>query len=328
MPSVETAPKSGDACLPKKLKEEIRVHLKKKLLSALLSASLLLSAAVGPMQAAAATEEEGNLAYGKTVTVSAGGTETHLDFVTDGVIADGWEYSYMHRTAAEAEDTSDKTYLTIDLGGSYSIDRIRYIGAMPADAGYYNTSHNMVIRISNDPNFEDESTRTVFNTDAGNYFGFGAGTDEEQVNSAEGIMVEFEAAEARYVRYYQHGASTVPTPGENCWPNALTACEIEVYAAGAETPPIDLVPQGNLAYGATVTGSEFNSAGVNTGGWWGGYDRNDLAEMAGGSINTDYWKAPRTNQGGETGEAVYVLFDLEEVQTLNNVKIWNYFKTT
>ena len=106
----------------------------------------------------------------------------------------------------------------------------------------------------------------------------------------------------------------------------MTACEIEVYAPGREEEPT-LVPPGNLAYGADITGSEFTSTGADTGGWWGGYDRNDLSDMVSGVLNSDYWKAPRNNPDGLSGESVYVLVDLKEVKAVNTLKIWNYFKS-
>ena len=304
------------------------MNLKRKMLSALLAASMLLSVITGPLQASTVTESEANLALGKTVTVSDGGNEVEAQRITDGVIAKDWKYSYRYRSEAEAEDPDDKPYVTIDLGESYNIDTIKYFGVMPPDyPGYYNISHNMVIRISNDPDFEDESTKTVYNTDKNNFFGFGSGTDTESRNTMDGITVSFETTNARYVRYYQHGASQLPTPGENCHPNALTACEIEVYSPDWEAPPSSMIPEGNLAYGASITGSEFNSAGINTEGWVGGYDRSDLSDMVSGSINTDYWKAPKVNSDGDAGEAVYVLVDLKKSKTLNTIKIWNYFKT-
>ena len=176
--------------------------LRKRVLSLLLSVGLLSSTVILPGQSAAAAEDKENLALGKTVTVSAGGDEELAQKITDGAIARGWENSYLFRTAAEAEDENEKAYITIDLGESQEISQIKYIGAVPADDGYTNTSHHMVFRVSNDPEFLDESTQTVYNTDSANFFGFGAGEDTEKENSLEGILIDFEPVTARYVRYY------------------------------------------------------------------------------------------------------------------------------
>lgn len=106
------------------------MNLKRKMLSALLAASMLLSVITGPLQASTVTESEANLALGKTVTVSDGGNEVEAQRITDGVIAKDWKYSYRYRSEAEAEDPDDKPYVTIDLGESYNIDTIKYFGVM------------------------------------------------------------------------------------------------------------------------------------------------------------------------------------------------------
>lgn len=191
-----------------------------------------------------------NVALGKTATAADGMPTDGLALITDGTKARGWDKSYMYHTAKEAEDTETKPYVTIDLGQSYEIDRIVYFGVWPPDAGYYNTSHNMVIRVSNDPDFADGTTKTVYNTDINNFFGFGAGTDAgvlygEPKNAEEGIEITFDATTARYVRYYQHGA-TQQGQSQNCWPNALTVGEMEVYTA-------QVAPGTNVALGKTVT---------------------------------------------------------------------------
>ena len=109
------------------------MNLKKKMLSVLLSASMLFSVIAGPVQASTITDKEANLALWKTVTVSEGGNEAEAQRITDGVIAKDWQQSYRYRSEAEAEDPDDKPYVTIDLGESYNIDTIKYFGTMPPD---------------------------------------------------------------------------------------------------------------------------------------------------------------------------------------------------
>src|SRR5699024_980219 len=121
-------------------------------------------------------------------------------------------------------------YITIDLGQSYDISQIKYFGAVPGDAGYVNVSQNMVFRVSNDPNFQDESTKTLFNSDRDNTWGFGAGTDTDEANTHEGRTITFEPVNARYVRYYQNAAKQGMEGTELTDLPWLSACEIEVYA--------------------------------------------------------------------------------------------------
>ena len=297
----------------------------RRILSGLLAASVWAASLALPPDRVRAEEPRENVARGKPVTVAPGMPEDGIGRVTDGAVARGWDQSYMYHTANETEDVDTKAYITIDLGESYEIGRIVYYGVWPPDDGYYNTSHNMIFQVSEDPDFADGTTKIVYNTDANDFFGLGAGMDggglyQEPKNSEEGIQIDFEAQQARYVRYYQHGA-TQDGQGQNSWPNALTAGEIEVYTVGEELPPV-LVPEGNAAYGAKVAGSEFNSLGADTGGWWGGYGRDDLSDLTCGAV-TDNWKAPRNNEGGDSGELVYVQMELKNPADINTIQIWN-----
>lgn len=271
-----------------------------------------------------------NVALGKTVTAGTDMGEADADalaLVTDGKIEKGWEKSFGYHTGEEAENTQIKPYVQIDLGEIYEVESIKYFGLIPPDyPDYKNTSYNMVIQLSEDEEFAADSTVTVFNSDRGNFFGYGEGTDEDQASSMDGRLITFAKTQARYVRYYQHGARQSdhqpPRPG---WVNALALCELEVYAQAepVEPPAADLIPDGNLAYQAKVTGSEFNSSGAAVSDWWGGWGNDDLQEITNGSANSDHWKAPRTNSGGDTGECAYLLIDMNRVQKINTVKLWS-----
>ena len=269
-----------------------------------------------------------NVARGKTVTANPDMGDMDagaLQLVTDGRIEKGWDRSFGYHTGAEEENTEIKPYVQIDLGESYDVESMMYYGLIPPDyPGYTNTSYNMVILLSNDKEFQDESTVTVFNSDRGNFFGFGEGTDVDQASSMDGRLIGFTRTNARYVRYYQHGAkqSDHQPPG---WVNALALCELEVFADGepVEPPAVDLIPEGNLAYQAKVTGSEYNSTGAAITDWWGGWNNNDLQEITNGSANSDHWKAPRSNPGGEKGECVYLTIDMKGARKINTVKLWS-----
>ena len=215
------------------VKKKVR-SLKKRVLAIGLACSLAFS--VIPMSAPviAAESEPVNIAYGKEVTAAAfmEANPEELDRITDGVIDKDpmGQIAFRYHTGSEAEDTEKKPWVQIDLGKNYKIDTIKYVGPIPNDyPGYYSVSHNMVVQISQDENFEDDTTKTVFNSDAGNFFGLGEGTDTDMKNVMEGQDITFEPTEARYVRYYQHGMSQLPNPGANFAPNALAATEIAVY---------------------------------------------------------------------------------------------------
>jgi len=161
-----------------------------------------------------------NLALGKTVTASADGLfGTVPSNITDGK-ADP--------TSAFVAKADGGAYITIDLGRSYSLNKIILYQEYTADyPEYYQIPHKVVVRLSNDPDFEDDSTVTVYNTDAGNSWGFGEGTDPEEVNTPDGKVIEFAPINARYIRYYQNGATQLKDPG--ALPGRLSLYEIEAY---------------------------------------------------------------------------------------------------
>lgn len=303
-----------------------RTKRKGRVLSVFLACCMLLS--IVPSLTSVAEEVPVNLAQGKKVTANpAMGTmdEAALALVTNGKVEAGWDKSFCYHTGNEAENTEIKPWIQIDLEKSYDVDRIMYYGLIPPDyeSGYKNEPRNLVIQLSNDEKFEDSSTVTVFNSDKKNFFGFGSGTDQDQLAEKEGRLISFEPVNARYVRYYQHGAkqSDHNEPG---WVNALALCELEVFSKGEMTEPPEKpgIPEGNLAYQAKVTGASYNSTGASISDWWGGWNNNDLQQITDGSVD-DNWKAPRTNEKGAEGHSTYLLVDLGKTKELNTVKIWN-----
>ncbi len=86
--------------------------------------------------------------------------------------------------------------------------------------------------------------------------------------------------------------------------------------------PERFVPIGNFAYQAKVTGSEFNSKGTETKGWFGGWNRNDLSDVTSGKIG-DYWKGCTVNEGGPDGELAFLVFELSQTAEINTIKIWS-----
>ncbi len=298
-------------------------RLKKRLLPLVMVMAMVVSLCMpySEMTSKAEDNTSANVAKGKEIilndSIKGDQRATNSKVVTDGKTAAGWESAFF---VGVEQDHGKDSYITIDLGESYDISMIRYFGLITPDyaSGYVNTPYNQVFRISNDPNFEDDSTKTVFNSDKDNFFGFGAGTDEpESSKLEEGRVIKFPTTNARYVRYYQYGSQTAISGN---YPTALGVSEIEVYEGSEEEPQI---PIGNEAYGAKVTGSEFNSNGDATEGWWGGWSNNDLQEITNGQANSDHWKAPTKNPGGDKGENVFVTLDMGKVKELSTIKIWS-----
>ena len=221
----------------------------KRVLSLVLLVSMILSMMLPGVSAAEPPQQLRNVALGKSVTSGWGEDVPYwqepneTSFVTDGDtysdpgIGQNNTFTLDRREAANSNhgDASSQ-YITIDLGQSYDISQIKYFGSVPGDEGYVNISKNMVFRVSNDPNFQDESTKTVFNSDRENTWGFGAGTDTDEANTHEGRTITFEPVNARYVRYYQNAAKQGMEGTELTDLPWLSACEIEVYAQ----VPVDL----------------------------------------------------------------------------------------
>lgn len=303
------------------------MKVRKKILSVLLAASMVVTTLVPSVATAAGTEVPVNLALGKKVTANPAmgeQSEASLQLVTDGKVEDGWDKSFCYHTGDETENTVIKPYIQIDLEQSYDVDSVKYIGLIPPSyPAYKNEPRNVVIQLSNDENFPEDATVTVFNSDTNNFFGFGAGTDTTEQSTKEGKTISFAPVNARYVRYYQHGAkqSDHNEPG---WINALALCELEVYSSSVtgEPPEIQRIPDGNMAYQATVTGASFNSTGASISDWWGGWDNNDLQQITDGTVD-DNWKAPRSNESGDIGHSTYLLIDMGEAADINTIKIWN-----
>ena len=78
-----------------------------------------------------------------------------------------------------------------------------------------------IVFVSEDENFTTEDI--VYNSDADNFFGFGAGTDEEYAESAEGKEITFEPRNARYIRVLNNG-------NDRPWKKGGHYIEIEAWA--------------------------------------------------------------------------------------------------
>jgi len=156
-----------------------------------------------------------NVALDKPVAASdAAPTLGELSQVTDGD-KDGVEGSYV-------EIGPGKQYFQIDLKEPHRIFAV-VVWHYHAQARVY---HDVIVQLSADPAFSDK-VRTVYNNDHDNSSGFGLGRDKEYIDSYEGLLIDTQGAEARYVRLRSNGNTE----------NDLNHCtEVEVYGMKPAPP--------------------------------------------------------------------------------------------
>lgn len=137
-----------------------------------------------------------NLALNKKVTSSDSepimGT---LDLITDGD-KDGDEGSWV-------ELAPGKQWVQIDLAKEADIYAIM-VWHYHSQARVY---LDVVVQVSDDPTFSKDVT-TVFNADADNELGLGAGKDLAYIETYEGKLIDAKGVKARYVRLYSKGNTT------------------------------------------------------------------------------------------------------------------------
>ena len=137
-----------------------------------------------------------NLAKGKKVTASDPDPVTGtLDLVTDG-----------DKSADEGswvELGPGKQWVQIDLGADAAISAV-WVWHFHSQARAY---LDVVVQISEDADFKTGVT-TIFNNDAGNELGLGAGKDYAYVETYEGRLMDAKGVKGRYVRLYSKGNTT------------------------------------------------------------------------------------------------------------------------
>jgi|SRR5258706_3896003 hypothetical protein len=137
-----------------------------------------------------------NLAKGKKVSASDSdpvvGT---LDLVTDGD-KEGDEGSWV-------ELGPGKQWVQIDLEKDANISAIM-LWHFHSQARVY---FDVAVQVSDDPKFEKDVT-TIFNNDAANELGLGAGKDQAYIETYEGRLIDAKGVKGRYVRLYSKGNTT------------------------------------------------------------------------------------------------------------------------
>lgn len=137
-----------------------------------------------------------NLALSRPVTSSNPDPVTGtLDLVTDGDKA-GDEGSYV-------ELDPGKQWVQIDLGREANIYAVLVWHFHSQERVYF----DVIAQVSDDPKFEKDVT-TVFNNDAANELGLGAGKDLDYVETYQGKLADAKGVKGRYVRLYSKGNTT------------------------------------------------------------------------------------------------------------------------
>jgi hypothetical protein len=137
-----------------------------------------------------------NLAAGKKVTASDNepiiGT---LDLITDGD-KEGDEGSWV-------ELAPGKQWVQIDLEKKSDIYAVLVWHFHSQERVYF----DVVVQVSDDPTFEKGVT-TVYNADANNELGLGAGKDRPYIETYQGKLIDTGDVKGRYVRLYSKGNTT------------------------------------------------------------------------------------------------------------------------
>lgn len=153
-----------------------------------------------------------NVALDKSVKTSVNPFTGEASQITDGK-KEAFDYDTV-------EMKKGSQWVQVDLGEEFNIQAI----AMWHDHRYIQVMHDVIVQVSNDPQFTNNVT-TLFNNDTDNSSGLGVGTDREYFERHWGRVFDGKNAKARYVRGYSKGSHLSAL---NCWQ------EIEVYALPAK----------------------------------------------------------------------------------------------
>lgn len=213
-----------------------------------------------------------NVALGKPVTFS-GSTSQSVAYANDGDASSSGRWVGVN--------AAGKGWMQIDLGAKVTVSQIK----LWQHFGDSRTYHDVVVQLSNDPSFAAGKTVTVFNNDADNSSGLGAGTDPEYAETAAGRSIHVDDVSARYVRFWANGNTVNPY---DSW------VEAQVFQA----------PR-NVASGITPTFS--------------GPISRSASNATDGSIDTAGWVGLNTAGKG------WMQLDLGVTRTINRIKLWQFW---
>ncbi|MFC3801186.1 polysaccharide lyase family 8 super-sandwich domain-containing protein [Cohnella sp. GCM10012308] len=208
--------------------------------------------------------------------------------------------------------TNTVNWIQIDLGENYDINDIKlwhyFLGGK--------TYHDVIVQVSNDSTFATKTT--VFNNDADNSAGQGAGTDAEYVESSGGKDIPFAETNARYVRLWLNGSNA------NAYSHYV---EVEVWTAeklaqtlpaGAtfaadKTAPTNADVTVTISYPNEATVKEYR---LGTGGTWTPY----LSPVTVSVNETVY--ARGSNAAGDVSEVTsYAVSNIDKVAPVTTASL-------
>jgi len=111
--------------------------------------------------------------------------------------------------------------VTIDLEDEYEVHGVLVWHYHQQPRVYF----DVVVQVSNDPDFGRGSIRTIFNNDIDISAGLSRGQDRHYTETNEGKLIDARGVRARYVRLYSQG---------NTSDELNHYIEVEVYARPAE----------------------------------------------------------------------------------------------
>ncbi len=223
------------------------------LLTTLLTAQFMFT----PGQKAFAIETETNVALGQA-TVSTNAMVLNALSLNKAIDGDRLTSNYLLIDAA-----AGPKWIQLDLGESIDITRVNVMNDYNASTPRY--GRDIIVQLSNDPTFSSGVT-TIFNNDADNTAGQGAGTDAVYLEPTDGTgkTISLSASiNARYVRSWANGHTRF---GDGSIQKVNTPVELEVYAAIPSTNS-SLPVSVNLTANSTSVNSavlSWNSPGSGT----------------------------------------------------------------
>ena len=116
-----------------------------------------------------------------------------LEYITDGD-KDAADGSYV-------ELAQGQQWVQIDLGAMREVHAVWVWHFHKSPRAYV----DVVVQLSNDPEFASADTLTIYNADHDNTSGLGQGTDKAYVETNRGRVMPAGASNARYVRLYSNG---------------------------------------------------------------------------------------------------------------------------
>ena len=134
---------------------------------------------------------------GDKTAISAGGP-TNLNWITGGD-----KTSPLVRDMNFLQVGFRKQYVQIDLGGEVNIYAVAVWHCYFIRNEVFN---NVVVQICDKPGFQ-ENVSTIFNNDARNELGLGAGKDRLYCETRWGKLIDAHGIKGRYVRLYSNGSN-------------------------------------------------------------------------------------------------------------------------